>query len=91
MSPEANMCHQDALWLMFKLHQIKGYFSFSIEVSPKDRISVIFNKFEFLELSLCPRVTRAGDSECFMFTPVMEDLLSELPSRLAEPSLLPPF
>lgn len=44
------MCHQDVSWLMFKLHQIKGYFSFSIDMSPKGRISVIFNSFELLEL-----------------------------------------
>lgn len=56
------MCHQDVLWLMFKLHQIKGYFSFSIAVSPKGRISVIFNKFEFLELSLSLSDTRDSNS-----------------------------
>jgi hypothetical protein len=34
-SPEDSMCHQDVSWLMFKLHQIKGYFSFSIDIVTK--------------------------------------------------------
>lgn len=57
------MCHQDVSWLMFKLYQIKGYFSFSIDMSPKGRISVIFNSFELLQLPLSLRVTRDSGSE----------------------------
>lgn len=50
------------LWLMFKLLQIKGYFSFSTVMSPKGGISVIFSSFELLELSLSLRVTRGSNS-----------------------------
>lgn len=62
------MCHQDESWLMFKLHQIKGYFSFSTDMSPKGRISVIFNSFELLELPLSPRVTRES---CLVLKPLI--------------------
>jgi hypothetical protein len=47
---------------MFKLHEIKGYFSFSIVVSPEGRISVIFSSFELLKLPLSLRVTRDSSS-----------------------------
>lgn len=73
------MCHQDVSWLMFKLCQIKGYFSFSIDMSPKGRISVIFNSFELLELPLSLMVTRDSSSEslsCFKAAQI-EDFLEE--------------
>lgn len=47
---------------MFKLHQIKGYFSFSTVVSPKGGFSVIICSFELLELSLSQRVTKGSNS-----------------------------
>lgn len=73
------MCHQDVSWLMFKLHQIKGYFSFSIDMSPKGRISVIFNSFDLLELPLSLRVTRDSSSVSLSCskTSQMEDFLEE--------------
>lgn len=73
------MCHQDVSWLMFKLHQIKGYFSFSIDMSPKGRISVIFNSFELLELPLSVTVTRDSSSVRLYCskTALMEDFLEK--------------
>lgn len=73
------MCHQDVSWLMFKLHQIKGYFSFSIDMSPKGRISVIFNSFELLELPLSLRVTRDSSSVNLVLKlpSLMEDFIEQ--------------
>lgn len=78
LNPSVKSSHiskQTAINLL--LYQIKGYFSFSIVVSPEGRISVIFSSIELLELSLSPRVTR-GRSLAFHILKRQEIFLEDL-------------